>query len=286
MVGLTGSLWQVQITSFGGLDLETKYPNPHLSARRDHLPIAPSKAHPDNGTLLALRDSSSELRKKSYVKTRNRHSVLLASLQPYNRRGPEIYLSKRSYQTLVKYIQYSEPQDGPTFYASVHVRGHDPERAVGGRQRAAAPAATDDVAYLLGYQARYLDVDRTRSSTQTPSTIAVSRTERQPLLPAPEVYRPRRYESHPPLLPTTYSVRSGYGYGYGPSAPSGGNKLWQCVKIILWIALALSISYGVYRGGRWTIAACGRAVGWTKEEFGLIAEKARSLWSSFLAGSR
>ncbi len=103
-------LWQTQITSFGGLDLERKYPN-QPSARHDHLPIAPSKAHPDNGILLVLKDPSCGLRKRSYVKTRDKHSILLASLQPYNRQGPEIFLSKRSYKTLIKRIQFSESAD-------------------------------------------------------------------------------------------------------------------------------------------------------------------------------
>ncbi|KAI1184384.1 hypothetical protein F5B17DRAFT_83502 [Nemania serpens] len=247
------------ITSFGGLDLETKYPS-QLSARRDHLPIAPSKAHPDNGTQLVLQDSSSELRKKSYVKTRNRHSVLLASLQPYNRRGPEIYLSKRSYRTLVEYIQYSEPQDAPSFYASVYVREHDFERAIGVQR---------------------IGADRIRSDTvrTSSSIVAASRAERQPLLPPPDVYRPRRYGSYTPL-PTTHPILAEYRHGSPKSFDS--KKFWKCVKVILWILLALSVSYGLYRGGCWTIAACRRAVEWIKEGLGSIGEKARNLWSKIL----
>ncbi|KAJ2995272.1 hypothetical protein NUW58_g1319 [Xylaria curta] len=95
------------ITSFGGIDLETKYPT-HLSARKNHLPIKPHKAHPDNGILLVLENPSIELRKKSYVKTRDRRTILLASLQPYNRQGPEVFLSKKSYKILVQYVGFVE----------------------------------------------------------------------------------------------------------------------------------------------------------------------------------
>lgn len=108
----------IQITSFGGLDLEAKYGPHQLPARHDHLPIAPSKTHPDNGKLLVLKDPSCELRKKSYVKTKNKHTILLASLIPYNRHGPEVFLSAQSYKVLVEHIQYTEPSQAPLLEAS------------------------------------------------------------------------------------------------------------------------------------------------------------------------
>lgn len=252
---------QAQITSFGGLDLETKYPKNsyQAAARRDHLPIAPNKAHPDNRKLLRLDNSSGPLRKKSYVKTRDMHSIRLACLRPYYRRGPEVYLSDSSYQTLVAYIQYSEPQDEPTFYASVHVREYDLERAISAQR--------------TGH-------DRPRSWTQTASITAASRADMQPLLPPPEIYRPQRYGTYT-TLPTTHPIQS--GYGDGSSRSSDSEKFWKCVKIIFWTLVVLSVlSYGVYRGGCWTIAACRRAVARMSEGLGSIGKKASGVWSSTL----
>ncbi|RWA14415.1 hypothetical protein EKO27_g664 [Xylaria grammica] len=106
-----GSVEILIITSFGGRNLETKYPTDqayHVLARHNYLPITPNRAHPDNGILLALGDPSQKLRKDSYINTRDRHIVSLTSLQPYNRKGPEIFLSERSYQTLVQHISFTK----------------------------------------------------------------------------------------------------------------------------------------------------------------------------------
>ncbi|TGJ87190.1 hypothetical protein E0Z10_g1609 [Xylaria hypoxylon] len=279
------------ITSFGGLDLETKYPT-QLQARQNHLPIAPSKTHPDNGIRLVLRDTSQKLRKKSYVKTKQKRSIFLASLQPYNRQGPEVFLSKRSYQALIKYIQFTEPPHElvldslavgrtPSF-----LRDIDLERSLDERQRAAA----EDVVSLLNYHARSTEGNRAqqpRSSyqaprhniaTHTPSTYA-TRAERQPLLPPHEEYRPRHYGSHT-ILPTTHPIRP--DYGSGSSKPFDWAKFRKCVKIVLWICMTLFISYGVYRGGCWVVTACSHALGWMKEALGLVEKKPESPLASFL----
>ncbi|KAI0903367.1 hypothetical protein F4823DRAFT_568769 [Ustulina deusta] len=281
------------ITSFGGLDLERKYPN-QPSARHDHLPIAPSKAHPDNGILLVLKDPSCELRKRSYVKTRDKHSILLASLQPYNRQGPEIFLSKRSYKTLIKRIQFSESADVPLSYAlaggrtlSNSSREHDLERSLGIERSGTA----EDVEFLRNPLRRTADDNRTSSlylSSQTPRSYSVahtpspiaSRAERQPLFRSREEYHPRRYGYGRRIttLPTTHPIQS--DYGNDTVKPFDWKKFRKYTKIVMSICLALLISYGFYRGGSWAVAACGRVLDWIKKAFQSIGGKAKSLWFS------
>lgn len=231
----------LQITSFGGVDLEKKFPS-STSARHDHLPIAPSKTHPDNGVLLILDDPSYQLRKKSYVKTRKRQSIRLASLQPYNRRGPDIFLSERSCQTLIQHIQFTEPpyQLPPVILP--------PVRSISVRQSSAA----DDSLLLSNSYTRYLEASR-----------------------ASRVNPPHHYGRHN-TLPTTYEIQQ----SYGSSKPFDWNKFWKCVGIVLCICLASLISYGLYLGACWVIAACGRALDWVKEESGSAWEMIKSAWAS------
>ncbi|KAI1754017.1 hypothetical protein F4782DRAFT_494740 [Xylaria castorea] len=242
------------ITSFGGDDLETKYPVQRL-ARLDHLPIAPSKAHPDNGVLLVLKDRSDEMRKKSYVKMRDRYSILLRSLEPYNRRGPEIFLSKKSYRTLVKHAHFVEPQgalvlDGlaDRVLPQSSSYGQDLERADSIRRN----RAVGDVKFLLGYNTGVTEYDRTprpylnshtasNYSAEFTPTIMSLRTERQPLFTAIPEDRPRSYGSYTPL-PTTYPIP--------PDNESGSSGFWEFIKVSLCIFLASLILYGLYRGGR------------------------------------
>ncbi|KAI1283590.1 hypothetical protein F5Y07DRAFT_350055 [Xylaria sp. FL0933] len=280
------------ITSFGGLDLETKFPA-HLAARHDHLPIAPSKAHPDNGILLVLEDRSCELRKKSYVKTRDRHSILLASLKPYNRQGPDIFISKRSYKTLVQHCKFTESQHLPLSYTLpdsriqlTPTRDDDLEqRLYSGRSN-----VDEDTRALFYFLRNTLGNDRPNQlhcNSETPRTysaartprIAASRAERRPLLPTYEEHRPRVYANRT-VLPTTYPIRS--DYGSDSSKPFNWDKLLKCMKIIAWICFVLLIAYGFYCGGEWVVALCGRALGWVKEAFQSIKEKADSIWASSL----
>ncbi|KAI0428689.1 hypothetical protein F5Y09DRAFT_312293 [Xylaria sp. FL1042] len=271
------------VTSFGGLDLETKYPT-QIAARHDHLPIAPSKSHPDNGILLVLEDSSRELRKKSYVKTRDKHSILLASLKPYNRQGPEIFISKRSYKTLVQHCKFTELPHVPVSCAlPASSRAHDDWMNI---ERS---NAEEDLAVVFNYLRRSTSNDRvnqlllnsqtsrSHSITHTPRNTT-TRAERRPLLSTYEERRPRHYGNHS-VLPTTHPIRS--DYGNGSSKSSNWNKFLKCVEIIAWICFFLLIAYGFYHGGRWVVAACGRALGWAKEAFGSVGGKTNSIWLSF-----
>ncbi|KAJ3580270.1 hypothetical protein NPX13_g303 [Xylaria arbuscula] len=195
------------ITSLGGLDLEAKYPN-RPSARQDHLPIAPSKAHPDNGKLLFLKDPSYELRKRSYVKTKNRHTILLASLQPYNRHGPEVFLSRQSYKVLVRHIQYSETVEEPLLVTSRHEQVHSDSP----RHHVRRPIAAEDVLFIMQYMRAAHERERRRDSTyHVPRNYsnAPLGNERRPLL-SREDRRSRPYGGRP-VLPITHPIREGYG---------------------------------------------------------------------------
>ncbi|GAW23836.1 hypothetical protein ANO14919_134130 [Xylariales sp. No.14919] len=293
------------ITSLKGSNLETRFPT-QKQLRLNHLPIAPSKKHPDNDILLSLKDASRPLRKKSYINTRDRHTVHLASLRSYNRRGPEIFLSKKSYQVLTTYILFAEAPEEPEPYslAAGNIPRISSDVGLGSSIGDQRSAAAEDVAFLLNYHRRSIEDNRTRRPppshyppvTHTPPVthiprvthvprVTVARAERQPLIPPREEYgyRPRVYGSHT-LLPTSYPIHS--GYTSDPAEPSNWKKLWKCVKIILWICLtlgiSLGISYGLYRGGRWVVAACGRAIDWAKGRFGSLGEYATSSWGSFL----
>ncbi|KAI1129971.1 hypothetical protein F5Y10DRAFT_236713 [Nemania abortiva] len=264
------------LTSFGGLDLAAKFPTKE-SARRDHLPIAPSSIHPDNGILLLLEDSGYRLRKNSWVKTRNKHSIRLASLLPYDRRGPEVFLSRRSYQTLVQHIQFVEPARETPSYALT------PERSISVQRSSAA----DDVASSINYytwrigSSRVAEQSHIRPQILSNATIA-TRVERQPLLPATNAR---------PLLPTPAVHSSRYygrhttiqeGYGHGPSEPFNWAKFWRCIWILWCICLVVFVSYELYLGGVWVITTCGRGLDWMKEEASATGESIKSAWVSFV----
>ncbi|KAJ8129662.1 hypothetical protein O1611_g3969 [Lasiodiplodia mahajangana] len=237
------------ITSFGGVDLAAKFPT-HESARLDHLPIAPSKTHPDNGILLLLENPTDKLRKNSWVKTGKQLSIRLRSLQPYDRRGPDIFLSRRSYRTLVHYVQFSEPQPEPAVkppsYALV------PERPL--RAQPSTPAY--DVESIVSYYQRWYETNRIANHSPTrphiSSNIITTRAERQPLLPTTSVrpqppttiaYPPRHY-GHSTTAPTAYPVQQ--HYGRSQFEPSSWAAFGKFLGILWCICLVLFISYELY----------------------------------------
>ncbi|KAI0967544.1 hypothetical protein F4678DRAFT_445951 [Xylaria arbuscula] len=259
------------ITSFGGVDLETKFPTEN-QARRNHLPIAPGKAHPDNGILLCLQDRA-HLRKRSYVNTRDKRSILLASLRPYNRRGPEIFLSKRSYKTLVKHAKFTESADAPLSGApsrSFPSHQYDLGRSIS----VETSNAEEDMENLSNFLRRTADNYRANLQANTEasrsqaaahiSRITAARPERQRLLPANGDYRSYYYGSRT-LLPTTHPIRS--DRGDDSAKPFGWETFRKWMKTAMAICLVVAVCYGFYRGGCWVVAACGRALGWMKEAF-------------------
>ncbi|EMR65969.1 hypothetical protein UCREL1_7058 [Eutypa lata UCREL1] len=90
--------------------LELKHPH-DLRARSTYLPIKPCNPHPDNRKLLVLEDQTQRLRKNSYVKTKDQKVVTYANLRPYERKTPDVVfaLSRKSYQDLIEYAEYSAP---------------------------------------------------------------------------------------------------------------------------------------------------------------------------------
>ncbi|KAI0517463.1 hypothetical protein F5B22DRAFT_603058 [Xylaria bambusicola] len=271
------------ITSFGGLDLETKYPN-QQSARLDHLPIAPSKAHPDNGTLLVLKDPLYELRKRSYVKTRAQYTILLASLQPYNRHGPEVFLSKKSYKALVKHIKYSEPAYLPSLDATRIKRIQPTSSTANYSIIPQRTGAEEDLAFLQQYWRT--EYDRARRVEPSPQLLraysnthavrlTASANDTQPLLGGE--YRPRSYGNYP-VLPVSHPVHT--GHGSGSSTPAGWENIRKCIKVVMWICFALLLSYGLYRGGCLIVSALPQVLDWMKKMFQSIEVTVQKLWSS------
>lgn len=92
------------------MDLEERHPkNGHPSnvrIRSEHIPIHPSKAHPDNGSLLYL-SKRSRLSKDSYLKTTPQRTVKAAVLRPT--RDPTCRLKRKSLKKLIKLIGFESP---------------------------------------------------------------------------------------------------------------------------------------------------------------------------------
>ncbi|KAJ4364784.1 hypothetical protein N0V85_009281 [Neurospora sp. IMI 360204] len=97
------------MTSFGGMDLETRHRYSRIQLRETFLPIDPSPPHPDNNIQLKL-DHGVILRKNSYVKTEEQRKILFSLLRNYERHTHKIYaLTDASYQIVVEHCGYREP---------------------------------------------------------------------------------------------------------------------------------------------------------------------------------
>ncbi|KAI2621041.1 hypothetical protein GGS21DRAFT_386828 [Xylaria nigripes] len=232
------------ITSFGGQDLEARFPKQH-AARHEHLPISPSNAHPDNNILLFLENSSNELRKKSYVKTRGKHSVMLSSLQPYNRHGPEVFLSSQSFQVLMEHTHFAKPSD-PSPSCTLPPPSYGLQRS--GTQRL---EVAENVPHVSDYGVRgstdshdrqplHGDSTPRRYCIESVSSMAAARAHSPRALPQGAPYHTR--QSRSTTLPITYPIQS--DYGSSSSGPFNWQKFWQYANIILWICLCVLITYG------------------------------------------
>ncbi|KAI1435170.1 hypothetical protein GGR50DRAFT_694499 [Xylaria sp. CBS 124048] len=264
-----------------GCYLEQKFPAAHR-ARSEHLPISPSNAHPDNQILLFLENPSVELKKKSYVKTRDRHSVFLSSLRPYKRHGPDIFLSKRSYKTLVEYVQFVEAPD---------VSGGSSSRRQ--EELGMGVGVGVDIDNVLSY-ARMLAAQQQQKSdrpayygdstttttrvypqaTLNPPVAASARTQYQPLLPTYEDtsrihhgYTSITSTARPAAPRYNNAIWASHGNSHHYGAPSasgadgdghvGGEGVrvnWRAIiKVILWTVFSAAVLYGGYRGSVWVI---------------------------------
>lgn len=300
------------ITSFGGSDLKTKYP--HQTGRRhDHLPIAPSEAHPDNGILLTLRDPLREMRKRSYVKTKSRHRILFSSLRPYDRQGPDYFLSRRSFDVLVEHAQLSEynlpllvssaaPRAPPPSIATTAVesrRSLDEQRApifqwtqplpsnqtprvvehddISSYQiRVQMPSQARNAHYAESGASRYGRQQQQQQQSETQPLLDTAR--RQALL---RLYGQRSSTPINTILPTSHRVRAtdihNYSYNH-ESKPFDWNKFWIGVEILLGICAFLAVSYGAYRAGVWVVQLVRYVVKWVNDTFVSMGEKISALW--------
>ncbi|KAI0854682.1 hypothetical protein F4860DRAFT_508042 [Xylaria cubensis] len=281
------------ITSFGGVDLETRFPT-QLEVRRHHLPIAPSPAHPDNGILLVLRDKSYKLRKNSYVNTRDKRVVRVDLLRPYNRRQPDPCLSKKSFKQLCQYANYEEPlittpfdRDVPTESTpDILAINRATFRLLEAAQRGSPHEIESSVEQYLLYaesgrrpQSIHAQAPRDHHIRTDPSAAA-SRSERQPLLSAAggrENRTPRRYYD---TLPTTHPIRPIYGSTGDEEKPFDWENFWKCMKTLAWICAAIAGFYGSYRVGCWVVDVVGRSIIWTKGAFEQTAGRIKGFWSS------
>ncbi|KAI1751947.1 hypothetical protein F4782DRAFT_540520 [Xylaria castorea] len=273
------------ITSFGGVNLETRFPT-QMEARRHHLPIAPSPAHPDNGILLVLRDPSYKLRKNSYVNTRDRRVIQVALLRSYDRRQPDPYLSKRSFKQLCQYANYEEPLTTMPFNNGVPAES-TPEilainRAALRMLEAAQRGSLHEIESSVEHYIMTTESDSRPQGTRTQRprnhhvrpvpSVAVGRSERQPLLAAAAGRENRTLRRHYDTLPTTHPIRPIYSSTGGLGKPFDWENFWKCMKILAWTCAALAAFYGSYRVGCWVVDIVGRSITWTKETFELTEE--------------
>ncbi|KAI1074253.1 hypothetical protein F5B20DRAFT_586484 [Whalleya microplaca] len=245
------------ITSFGGKDLATKHSN-DAALRLAHLPIKPCSAHPDNGMLLRLEDSSLELRKKSYVKTKSKHHIKFKSLETYERRGPEYVLARSSYQDLIEYIRYTVPLTHPRSNTVSSSSPRPPSQTAPFIQRPAnvearrlnsepvtAPRRWGNGTANTRIDEHLRHVRTWSSHPHVPLTRPVAHTnERQSLLPTHETSPYRAYGGHP------RSPRPPYGGGEA-SEPFDWGTFW--LQIVLWSVGFFAGSYVLYLGVSWTV---------------------------------
>ncbi|KAK3350432.1 hypothetical protein B0H65DRAFT_419129 [Neurospora tetraspora] len=119
----------LMMTSFGGMDLETRHRYSRIQLRETFLPIDPSPPHPDNNIQLKL-DHGVTLRKNSYVKTEEQRQILFSLLRNYERHTNKIYaLTDASYQIVVEHSGYREPVHSVTVPTRIQpVAQPQPER--------------------------------------------------------------------------------------------------------------------------------------------------------------
>ncbi|KAI1737873.1 hypothetical protein F4680DRAFT_201018 [Xylaria scruposa] len=283
------------ITSFGGVDLETRFPT-QMEARRHHLPIAPSPTHPDNGILLVLRDQSHKLRKDSYVNTRDKRVVQVDLLRPYNRRRPDPYLSKKSFKQLCQYANYEGPLITTPFNNGVPAESTPEILAINRATLRLLQAAQRGLLHEIdssgehyglraesGRRPQHMRADTPMDHHIRPApSAAVGRSERQHLLSA-AAQRGNRL-LHYDTLPTTHPILPIYGSTCDRRKPFNWENFWKYMKILAWICATLAALYGSYRAGCWVVDIVGRSITWTKEVFEPIAGRIEDFWSSIMLG--
>ncbi|KAI1801975.1 hypothetical protein F4811DRAFT_426979 [Daldinia bambusicola] len=293
-----GKVIYLMITSLKGTELKTRFKHDQ-NLRLEHIPIRPSHPHPDNGMLLSLEDVALVLRKKSYVKTKTQYKIRVSSLRPYERRGPEYILSRKSYQDLIEYSKFTPPAPHPS-QSTVS----SPNRVWSYGQ------AIPIVRERSGSYSEYVSAQRHLESaavspprlhyvptaTTNPSRYARTavRSERDPLLA--QSYSRSSYSSYPgsyqggysnshPAYTYRTSARAGY-QSSTPTVPYDAEGGWKKIKILFWtffgISAALIGAYGAYQGVTWLTDVAKHAGSMVNDEIREVGNKIGELWSSLV----
>ncbi|KAF2123999.1 hypothetical protein P153DRAFT_351626 [Dothidotthia symphoricarpi CBS 119687] len=93
------------MTSFGGKDLQERHPR-NTQTRSMYIPVHPSKAHPDNDSLLFLRGDG-RLPRNSYVTLNPQRTIHGGILKPLRR--STCTLTTDSYKQLIKRVGFQPP---------------------------------------------------------------------------------------------------------------------------------------------------------------------------------
>ncbi|KAI1211149.1 uncharacterized protein F4807DRAFT_26902 [Annulohypoxylon truncatum] len=296
-----GKVVYLMMTSLKGKRLETRFLN-QPNVRREHLPIRPCDPHPDNGILLSLEDVALELKKRTYVKTKNQHRIRFSSLRAYDRHGPDYILSKKSYQDLIRYAKYTPAAPHPASNTVFSPPVSSPRRT---QQSHPTIAITRErrgsygeyVSALRGLEsptspprAQHVPIS---SPTPTRHTRTVVPTERDSLLPSHGYSRPP-YTNYPGSYPSSHSFGSpaahpAYGYrssvqaGYrGPEPPRPFNWaiFWKRLGKLLLVVVAFGGAYATYRLIGWMIDLARGAGYLLKVTAGDVGSKIGGLWST------
>ncbi|OTA52754.1 hypothetical protein K449DRAFT_427073, partial [Hypoxylon sp. EC38] len=264
-----GKVVYLMMTSLKDKDLEERFRrNP--SVRLEHLPIRPCRPHPDNGILLSLEDVTLELRKKSYVKTKKQHRILLNSLLPYERKGPEYVLSRKSYHQLIQYAKFSPPVPHPAARAVLPPGRVLPQPSPITRERRGS--YSEYVASLRGLEVgsgspprpQHPPVANTSLTRYSGSTV---RTERAPLLVTSSYGYPA-YASTPTL-----------GAEYGSPETPEPFSWWKFWKTLFWFALGFVGAYATYRCLYWLVIFGKETGSIIKNGIEVVGTRVGGLWS-------
>jgi hypothetical protein len=274
-----------QLTSFGGVDLESKHRS--VLIRRQYLPIAPQKAHPDNGILLCLNEPSLRLRKNSYIHTTPRHLIAVTSLHPYSNLDEEYALSQVSYQCLIDYIGFQVPLVGL----------HDADIFPTTRTTPAAPQVSSPQAGSIAAVTR--NTPRASEPINPPWIGASTTRIIQSRIPTGEHSLPggtRQIIEHwPPLTrQSAYgTIRSPRIFQSATNATISSTREGQLdddrqqnrtpskiVYIFLLIFMVVEFRYAIYRFGYWARWAVGATIKTIKRAPGAAAMVVTGVWSA------
>lgn len=262
-----GKVVYLMMTSLKDKDLEERFKH-NPSVRLEHLPIRPCRPHPDNGRLLSLEDVTLELRKKSYVKTKKQHRILLNSLLPYERKGPDYVLSARSYRELIDYAKFTPPLPHPAARAVLPPGRVLSQPSLITRERRGS--YSEYVAGLRGLDVgsgspprpQHPPVANTSLTRYSGTTV---RTEHAPLLITSSYgYSRHPCPNHPRPFPGSYPVicqgiHPAYGdavslrAGYDSSEPPDPSSQWKLWKNVFWFLVGFVLAYATYRGLYWLV---------------------------------